>query len=267
MPRRSLTGAGVGGALLAALSCARLGYESLPDESLAPLPNDTSLTRQGGLGGSGGANEGGTSSGGVSAGGAAAAASGSGGLDSTPDAGDITGSGGVDAGGSNGGTSGASLTGCGPAAPSALWSFASDREGWQIEADPGASGTLSWTGAHGDPAPGALEIDATVANVVNNVRAYLDQSPRNLTGKVLYAHVFLESGTGVAAKVFVQSGASAWADGHDVYLDAQQWHCVSFDPRDPSVVTPDFDRTAVRRVGVFFFGDASSRLYVDQVSY
>ena len=31
--------------------------------------------------------------------------------------------------------------------------------------------------------------------------------------------------------------------------------------------TPDFDRTAVRRVGVFFFGDASSRLYVDQVSY
>jgi len=258
MPRRSLTGAGgAGGALFAALSCARLGYESLPDGSLAPLPNDTSLTRQGGLGGSGG----------VSVDGGAAAASGSGGLGSNPDAGDIPRSGGVDAGVSDGGTSGAALTGCGPAAPSAVWSFASDGEGWQIEADPGASATSSWTGAHGDPAPGALEIDATVANGVNNVRAYLDQSPSSLTGKVLYAHVFLESGTGVTAKVFVQSGASAWADGDDVYLEAQQWHCVSFDPRDPSVVTPDFDRTAVRRVGVFFFGDASSRLYVDQVSY
>jgi hypothetical protein len=162
---------------------------------------------------------------------------------------------------------GEALAGCGPAVPTATWSFTSDGEGWQIEADPGASGNLSWSGAAGDPAPGALEIDATVADGVNNVRLYLDQNPKDFSGKVLYARVFLESGSGVSAKVFVQSGASAWADGHDVYLDTQQWHCVSFDPRDASVLTPGFDRTAVRRVGVFFFGDARSRLYVDQVSY
>jgi hypothetical protein len=151
--------------------------------------------------------------------------------------------------------------------PTATWSFASDREGWQLEADPGASGNLSWTGATGDPAPGALQIDATVVNDVNNVRVYLDLSPTNLSGKVLFARVFLESGSGVSAKAFVQTGASAWGDGHDVSLDAQQWHCISFDPRDAVTITPGFDRTAVHRIGVFFFGNASSRLYVDQISY
>jgi len=260
MSRRSVTGAGgVGVALFAALSCARLGYESLPDGSLASPPSATDLTRRGGLGGSGGANDGGTTS--------AAVANGSGGGGSSPDAGDTQGSGGVDAGVSNGGTSGTVLAGCGPAVPTAVWSLASDREGWQIEADPGASGTLSWSGSTGDPAPGALEIDATVANELNNVRVYLDQSPSNFTGKVLYAHVFLESGSGVSAKVFAQTGASAWGDGHDVYLDTQQRYCVSFDPRDTAVLTADFDPTAVRRIGVFFFGNASARLYVDQVSY
>lgn len=178
----------------------------------------------------------------------------------------MAGSGGLDAGVSDGGGREA-LAGCGPAVPTATWSFASDQQGWQVEADPGASGDLSWSGTTGDPGAGALEINATVANGVNNVRVYLDQSPQDFTGKVLYARVFLESGAGVTAKVFVQTGASAWGDGQEVYLDAQQWQCVSFDPRDPAVVTPGFDRTAVRRVGVFFFGDASARLYVDQVSY
>lgn len=235
-----------------------MGYESLPAGPFAPLPNDADLTHGGELGG----RDGGTGSGGVSAG--------SSGAGSSPDPagnGGSGASGGLDPGVVDGGTGPEALAGCGPAAPTATWSFASDREGWQVEADPGASGDLSWSGARGDPAPGALEIAATVAGDVNNVRVYLDQSPLDLSGKVLYARVFLESGAGVSAKVFVQSAGGTWGDGQEVSLDAQQWHCVSFDPREPAVVTPGFDRTAVRRVGVFFFGDASARLYVDQVSY
>jgi hypothetical protein len=264
MSRRALTRAGsVGVALFAALSCARFGYEPLPEGAFAPLPNKTGLTHAGGFAGGGGAGEGGTASDGVAAEGGTA--SGSGGASSRLDAGN-PGEGGADAGVLQAGTSGV-LAGCGPAVPTATWSFSSDTEGWQVEADPGASGNLSWAEATGDPAPGALGIDATLTNGVNNVRVYLDQGPSNLSGKVLYARVFLESGSGVSAKVFVQTGGSAWADGHDVSLEVQQWHCISFDPRDPVTVTPGFDRTAVRRVGVFFFGDASSRLYVDQVSY
>lgn len=263
MPCRALTAGGsVGVALLAALSCARIGYESLPDAPFVPLQNDADLTHGSGLGGGGA----GTASGGV-AGEGGTVASGGGGAGSSPDAGGSAGSGGVDPGTVDGGTGGEALAGCGPAVPTTTWSFASDEQGWQIEADTGASGDLSWSGASGDPDRGALQIDATVANEVDNVRVYLDQSPQDFTGKVLYARVFLESGSGVSAKVFVQTGGGTWGDGQDVSLVAQQWHCLSFDPRNPAVVTQGFDRTAVRRVGVFFFGDASARLYVDQVSF
>ena len=240
----------VGVALLAALSCARLGYESLPRDLEAAQGGTDAGTASGGFSGAVLASSSGAA-------GSSAAGGGSGGSG---------GSGGLDAGVLDGG-SGEALAGCGPAVPTATWSFASDGEGWQIEADLGASGELSWSGASGDPAPGALEIDATVAGGVKNVRVYLDQSPDDLSGKVLYARVFFASGAGVSAKAFVQSGSSAWADGHEISLDAPKWYCISFDPRDADVVTPGFDRTAVHRVGVFFFGDASVRLYVDQVSY
>jgi hypothetical protein len=253
----------VGAAVLAALSCARFGYESLPFE-----PRDTNVTHGGAVGGSGGVNGGGSggfASGGSAAGGAAAA-SGSG----STDAGDTGGSGGVDAGSSNEDAGGAAA-GCGAAVPTATWAFASDLESWRIETDAAATGSLNWTAATGDPAPGALQLDATVTTGTGpgNVRVYLDQgSTRDLTGKVIYARVLLEAGPGVSAKVFVQSGSGyVWADGYEVLLDAQRWNCVSFDPERPSVSALGFDRADVRKIGVFFFGDASPRLYIDQVNY
>jgi hypothetical protein len=267
----------VGVATLVALSCARLGYESLPEGSLDRIPNDANVAYGGSLGGSGGSTDGGTAGGGVSAGGADASpggsggaegsddAGGSGGADPNIDAGDSDGSGSFDAGASNGGTGGLT-TGCEPAVPAKTWTFASDTEGWQIEADPGANGSLAWTGATGDPLPGALELDALVSSQ-GNVRLYLDHTS-NLSGKVIYARIFLEAGSGVSAKAFVQTGpGSAWGDGDDVYLEAQQWNCVSFDLQDPAVSTPGYDGVDVRKVGVFFFGDASRRLYVDQIMY
>ena len=240
----------VGAAVLAVLSCARFGYEPLPFD---PVPDDTNVPSGGALGGSGGANDGGTPSGG-SAGAGAASAGASGSTDSL-DAGDDGGSGAVGAGG------------CGPASPTATWAFASDTESWQLEADPTATGTLRWAAAIGDPLPGALEFDATI-NSQGNVRVYQALSPRDLRGKVIYARVLLDAGPGVSAKVFAQSGSSlTWADGGEAYLDAQQWSCVSLDLQNPAVTVPGFDRTDVRRIGVFIFGDASPRVYVDQVSY
>jgi hypothetical protein len=265
MARRAACGdCWVGAAVLAALSCARFGYESLPFE-----PHDSNVTHGGAVGGSGGANAGG--SGGFASGGSAAwgaaAASGSG----STDAGDTGGSDAVDAGNSNEDAGGATAAGCGAAVPTATWAFASDLESWRIETDAAGTGSLNWTAATGDPAPGALQLDATVTTGTGpgNVRVYLDQgSTRDLTGKVIYARVLLEGGSGVSAKVFVQSGSGyVWADGDDVLLDAQRWNCVSFDPQSPSVSVPGFDPADVRRIGVFFFGDASPRLYIDQVNY
>ena len=85
---------------------------------------------------------------------------------------------------------------------------------------------------------------------------------------MIYARVFLETGAGAFAKTYVQTGGSyAWADGNEVALDAQQWQCVSLDLRDPDVRTPGFDPSAVQRIGVMIYGDASPRLYVDQITY
>ena len=271
MPRRTASGercvgvALLAGAALLALGCGRVGYDLLPEASIDPVPN---VTHGNAPGGSGGAS---------AAGGATSASgSGSGSTSSSIDAGSTGGNGGVDAGatsggtGSTGGTGGTGSTtadGCEPATPTASWAFAGDLQGWQLEVDPGASGDLSWTGTAGDPAPGALELDATV-NDPSNARIYLEPSNGDLTGKVIYARVFLETGAGAFAKAYVQTGGSyAWADGNEVALDAQQWQCVSLDLRDPDVRTPAFDPSVVQRIGVMIYGAASPRLYVDQIAY
>ena len=133
--------------------------------------------------------------------------------------------------------------------------------------DPGASGNLSWTSAAGDPAPGALELDATV-NDPANARIYLEPSNGDLTGKVIYARVFLETGAGAFAKAYLQTGGSyAWADGNEVVLDAQQWQCVSLDLQNPDVRTPGFNASVVQRAGVMIYGAGSPQLYVDQITY
>src|SRR4051812_18441871 len=117
MSGSTLTGAGGAGlALFAALSCARFGYEPLPEGVFAPLPNTTSPRHAGGFAGGGGADAGG-------------GASGSGGTGSILDAGNAEESG-ADAAVSTAGTGGEALAGCGPAVPTAAWSFASDSAGW-----------------------------------------------------------------------------------------------------------------------------------------
>lgn len=263
MSRRTASGERCVGVALLALSCGRVGYDLLPEEPLDPVPIVTHGNAPGG-------------SGGASAAGGATSASGSSGSGSTGssiDAGATGGNGGVDAGATNGGAGSTGGTGsttagaCGPAVPTATWTFAGDTQGWQLEVDPGANGDLSWAAAPGDPAPGALELDATV-NDPSNARIYLEPSDGDLTGKVIYARVFLETGAGAFAKVYVQTGASyAWADGNEVSLDAQQWQCVSLDLQDPDVRTPAFDPSAVQRIGVMIYGAASPRLYVDQITY
>jgi hypothetical protein len=111
-----------------------------------------------------------------------------------------------------------------------------------------------------------LQLDVTISD--QGVRTYIDQNLGDLSAKVIYARVFLESGSGITAKVFVQMGAGySWADGYEVTLNAQEWNCVAFDLRDPDFSDLGFDPTDVRRLGVLIFGTGSSRLYIDQVSY
>ena len=112
----------VGRVLLVTLAvsagCGRLGYDPLVDP----------------------AGAGGTV---VPAGSGGAAAGGAGGA---------AGAGGASAGGSGGGADAAV---CGQAAAQTqVWSFDTTVQGWELS----GTGTFGWTGADGDPSPGALDV-------------------------------------------------------------------------------------------------------------
>jgi hypothetical protein len=162
----------------------------------------------------------------------------------------------------------AAATGCAPAVPAATWAFDETVEGWQLSLDGGTSGTLVWTGATGDPTPGALQLDATISSSKQTVRVLLEQTFPDLTGKTLYARVFLDSASGVMVKPFVQTGASYnWAEGPGVVLATQQWTCLKLDFANPATGGATIDPTDVRRIGVLVIGATTLRLYTDYVTY
>jgi hypothetical protein len=175
---------------------------------------------------------------------------------------------GGDPGSSSGGTGGSSATGCEPAVPAATWAFDNTIEAWQLSLDGGTSGTLVWTGATGNPTLGALQLDATISTVKQTVRVLLEQTFPDLTGKTLYARVFLDSGSGVMVKPFVQTGASYyWAEGPAATLTTQQWTCLNLDFANPATGGATIDPTDVRRIGVLVIGATTLRLYTDYVTY
>jgi hypothetical protein len=174
---------------------------------------------------------------------------------------------GGDPGSSSAGTGGGSGTGCEPAVPAATWAFDKTVEAWQLSLNSGTSGTLVWTGATGDPTAGALQLDATISGK-QTVRVLLEQTFPDLTGKTLYARVFLDSGSGVMVKPFVQTGASYdWAEGPPVVLATQQWTCLDLDFANPTTGGATIDPTDVRRIGVLVLGATTLRLYTDYVTY
>jgi hypothetical protein len=187
--------------------------------------------------------------------------------DSLGDAGQSAALGG-DPGSASGGTGGGSATGCEPAVPAATWAFDKTVEAWQLSLDGGTSGTLVWTGATGNPTLGALQLDATIGAVKQTVRVLLEQTFPDLTGKTLYARVFLDSGSGVMVKPFVQTGASYyWAEGPPATLAPQQWTCLNLDFANPTTGGATIDPTDVRRIGVLVIGATTLRLYTDYVTY
>jgi hypothetical protein len=151
--------------------------------------------------------------------------------------------------------------------PAATWAFDTTVEAWQLSLDGGTSGTLVWTGATGNPTLGSLRLDATISGK-QAVRVLLEQTFPDLTGKTLYARVFLDSGSGVVVKPFVQTGANYdWAEGPPATLATQQWTCLNLDFANPATGGATLDPTDVRRIGVLVFGATTLRLYTDYVTY
>ena len=216
--------------LAVAVGCGRLGYDPLVGQA-----------------GAGGAV--------VPAGSGGAAGGGAGG---------ITGAGGAGAGAGAGGTGGgADAAACGQAgALTQVWSFDTTVQDWELS----GTGTFGWTGADGDPAPGALD----VAWTSGTVHPRLVRSLGDLSGKIIGANVWLDPGTGsgVTAKVFVQTGTRLdWADGGVQALTAGQWTCVGLDVSNPAFGKQMYDPTDVEILGLELAGSGSCHVLIDQVGY
>jgi hypothetical protein len=152
-------------------------------------------------------------------------------------------------------------TTCGPpGAATKLWSFTSNVDGWDF-----ADGTMVWTGAVGDPDPGALQVDWTGALPVHPRRV---EALGDLRGHVVTAHVWVAPGAAVGIKVFVQTGQRYWwADGGMVTPPAGQWTCVTLDIDNPAFGRQQYDPRDVQVLGLELQTTSSGRAYVDQVEY
>jgi hypothetical protein len=158
-------------------------------------------------------------------------------------------------------------------APAREWSFDSTLEGWSVETDTGVPATVAWTGASGNPSPGALQADVTPAatdsgTVTGAWVSYVPSSPIDLSNRTISAWVWLESGESPHLKTFVQTGAQYnWADNGTVHLFWHEWACVSMPVSTPSYTQPNYDPTRAIRLGFEMLGLTPFRLYIDSVRY
>jgi hypothetical protein len=150
------------------------------------------------------------------------------------------------------------------------WTFDSAIEGWILSLDTGVDASLEWIGTTGDPSPGALQVEITPyageGGAINGGWLQYNTALGDLAGRIVSAWVYLDSGTSPALKVFVQTGTQyEWADNGTVTLAPRAWTCVSLPISTPAYNQPNYDPTAVIRVGLQLLGSAPFQLYVDTV--
>jgi len=138
------------------------------------------------------------------------------------------------------------------------------------------SGTLSWTGDDGHFSHGMLKTVIVRPIVLTNPQALYPRTSlaqKDLRGTHLTAHVYVESGEEVSAKIFVQSDGYLWAEGQLTGLSVGAWTCLELDLEQPAYADGDFDASKIIGMGVEIARNPSSLIltpvtaYLDDVSY
>ncbi len=129
----------------------------------------------------------------------------------------------------------------------------------------GGDGSLSWTGAVGNPDLGALEFQ----NAVGGTSRLRRTTAGDFTGHVLLANVLLESGDDVTLQLYARSVGvpSPVAYGDLLSPQVGAWYCLRLNIDEPSTAEATFDPTRVSLLGMEVRGTGGIRLYVDQVAY
>ena len=163
----------------------------------------------------------------------------------------------------------ASNTACSALAPVIEWTFDTSNDGWMITSSQDARATTSWTGAIGNPAPGALELDvgdaAPDANGLSVVWVYKEISAVDLTGGTVSAWVLLDRGPSPQLLSFVQTApAEAWGDNGEIQIPQGIWTCLSIAVSSPVTTQGQYEPAQVIKIGFEMIG-APFRLLIDSV--
>lgn len=168
------------------------------------------------------------------------------------------------------------LVGCANQPLSRYWGFDMDDESWGFDYDraSGAIGEMTWTGARGEPRPGALEIE--LSGAATSARLAWIRPPAPLgdlaAAKVISARVWIDQ-PGLLAKAYINNGGAGvgWTDGGAIQLDPGRWTCVTLDLMNPSYSDPDrpLDAANVYELGLQLDGvlDATTTLAIDDVGF
>jgi hypothetical protein len=252
--------------VLGLMGCGRIGYDPLQSGIVSTGSAGATGTGAGGTAGTGAGGVAGTGAGGVAGTGAGGAAgTGAGGAGTTGSAGQ----------GGNVAPSDASADAVTPpndasgppascsqaGSPTMAWSFDASVQGWELS----GAGTFVWNGTVGSPSLGALEVDWSNGPAI---QVRLVQALGNLSGRIVTARVWLDTGGSVSARIFVQTGTkSVWADSGYVTLNQGQWNCLALDIDNPVFSRQQYDPTNVQVLGVDMQASGTSRVYIDSIAY
>jgi len=138
------------------------------------------------------------------------------------------------------------------------WYFDTSLDGWAVwpNSVPSTlwpSMVASWDSTLGDPSPGSAHLSIPFSGDGDQANFAIEFSPlQDFSNKRLRARVFLESGEGIFATLYMQTGSSfAYADGGPFTLTQGEWVTLSLDTSTPEgVVSAMYDPTRVITIGV-----------------
>lgn len=124
---------------------------------------------------------------------------------------------------------------------------------------------LAWNATQGEPQPGALEY-TDPAGAAGQV--WHDGELGDLSGRRVSLNVRVLSGSGVALRLFVETGL----DGRRMHGEPRTpplsaWSCVRLDLTAPDEVEPGASPTQVVAMGVEITGAGSVRVQLDHIAY
>jgi hypothetical protein len=169
------------------------------------------------------------------------------------------------------GSSGASGQACmATGTPVLAWTFDTTDDSWILSSE-GADVTTSWSGATGDPTPGALAVDFAglspdAGGPGATIWVHAEIPASDLTGRTVSARIWLNGGQSPQFLSFAQTQtAYAWADNGEVRLPLGSWTCVVLPISSPVDAYPQYDPTQVVRIGFEMIATAPFQLFVDSV--